>query len=305
MPASGPGSRKNSVDHPKPSYLGAFLTHPTNRIALMAAGVAAIFASIPLGWAGLALVGVVALGTEALAALAIPGLPSFRAWADRQQRHQLREQRQRQLVAELTQYGDSNALATYQHMWSRVQALYQTVQDHRTTLTRDDIEKLEDLTVDYLGLCSVNLSLKQRKDHASDDVAAKRMATIQTQLARQDLPEDEARQLRSALSEYTDTLQRSRRLAVRRSALEATLVSMPDKMEEVYQLVITSPYSSEMGSQLEESLSRLRIAEEVAAEFDASDAFDLDSAKPVAASAGLPPRFQAAQRGPQRSANTR
>ena len=43
---------------------------------------------------------------------------------------------------------------------------------------------------------------------------------------------------------------------------------MPDKMEEVYQLVITSPYSTEMGGKLEESLSRLRIAEEVAAEFD-------------------------------------
>jgi len=55
---------------------------------------------------------------------------------------------------------------------------------------------------------------------------------------------------------------------VRRSALEATLVSMPDKIEEVYQLVITSPYATDMGSKLEDSLARLRIAEEVAAEFD-------------------------------------
>ena len=257
----------------KPSYLRAFLKHPNNRTALLAAGVVAIFASIPLGWAGVALVAVMALGSEVLAALAVPGLPSFRAMVDREQRHEARMQRKTQLVGEISQYGDSNALGTYQHMWSRVQALYQTVQNRGTTLTREDVEKLEDLTLDYLGLCAVNLSLKQRKDHASEDLAVKRIATLQAQLQRANLPDDEARQLRSALSEYTETLQRSRRLAVRRSSLEATLLSMPDKMEEVYQLVITSPYASDMGSQLEDSLSRLRLAEEVAAEFESPDPF--------------------------------
>ena len=255
--------------NPKPNYLGAFLKHPTNLTALLAAGCAAIFASLPMGWAGLGLVGVVALGTEALAALAIPSLPSFRSWVDREEHRQARAQRQTRLLAELNNYGDKNALATYRHMCSRVQALYQTAGDVRTTLTRQDVEKLEDLTVDYLGLCVVHLSLKQRKDGVSADMLVRRIAEIQAQLQNTQLPEDEARQLRSALAQYTESMQRSRRLAVRRSALEATLLSMPDKMEEVYQLVITSPYSSEMGSKLEDSLARLRIAEEVAAEFDA------------------------------------
>jgi hypothetical protein len=89
------------------------------------------------------------------------------------------DQRRLQLLAELSNYGDTAALNTYQHMFNRVQALYQTATDNRTTLTRDDVDKLEDLTVDYLGLCAVNLSLKQRKDHANDDVAAKRIAGIQ------------------------------------------------------------------------------------------------------------------------------
>ena len=56
----------------QPSYLGAFLRHPYNRMSLLAATCAAIFASIPYGWEGLALVGVIALGVEALAALAVP-----------------------------------------------------------------------------------------------------------------------------------------------------------------------------------------------------------------------------------------
>jgi hypothetical protein len=274
-------------------------------MALLASGVAAIFASIPLGWAGLALVGVVALGTEVLAALAIPGLPSFRAWVDREQQQQVRAQRRVQLLNELSSYGDSNALATYQHMVNRVQALYQTAGDSRTTLTRPDVEKLEDLTVDYLGLCVVNLSLKQRKDRANDDVVLKRIAGIQTQLQASGLPEDEARQLRSALAEYTEVMNRARRLAVRRSALEATLLSMPDKMEEVYQLVITSPYSSDMGSKLEESLARLRIAEEVAAEFEDPASYTFDAPPIAQASDARPSRAQAMQRASPRSTTSR
>ena len=267
----------------KPSYLGAFLKHPTNRVSLLASVVVGIFASIPLGWAGLATVGVVALGTEILAALTIPSMPSFQASVDRKQHQQMRAQRRLQLLAEISNHGDTRALDTYQHMAERVHALYQTASDSRTTLSRADVDKLEDLTVDYLGLCAANLSLKQRKDNASEEVAAKRIASIQTQLQNQNLPDDEQRQLRAALNEYTEVVQRARRLAARRNALEATLIALPDKMEEVYQLVITSPYSSEMGGKLEESLSRLRIAEEVASEFDTPELSDFKPAK-----AGIP-----------------
>jgi hypothetical protein len=145
----------------------------------------------------------------------------------------------------------------------------------------------------------VNASLRQRKDRNAEDVALNRIAGIQTQLQKPGLPEEEQRQLRNALAEYTEVMNRSRRLAVRRSALEATLISMPDKMEEVYQLVITSPYSTDMGSKLEDSLARLRIAEEVAAEFDDSpvlsagqaaelsfDLPELQPAKPIKATNG-------------------
>lgn len=272
----------------RPSYLGAFLRHPYNRVVLLAAGCAAIFASIPYGWAGLALVGVVALGTEVLAALAVPEFPSFKAWADRQHHHKVRNERRESLLTELANLGGTDALASYQHMRRRVLSLYQTADDSRTTLTRQDVGKLEDLTVDYLGLSAVNLSLRQREDHANEDTVVKRIASLQAQLQSPSLPEDEERQLRAALAQYTEAMQRSRRLAVRRSALEATLMAMPDKMEEVYQLVITSPYSTDMGSKLEESLDRLRIAEEVAAEFDAGVTFDFNSPELAASQPGAP-----------------
>lgn len=259
-----------------PSYLGAFLRHPWNGMALLAAGCAAIFASIPYGLDGLLAVGVVALGVEALAALAVPDLPPFRAWVDRQQGVASRLERRNRLLAELHNFGDKPALASYQQMCSRVQALYQTASDSGTTLTRQDVEKLDELTVNYLGLCVLSLSLRRRKDAVSEDVLLKRITEIQTQLKNSALPTEEERQLRSALAEYTEAAHRSRRLAIRRSSLEATLIAMPDKMEEVYHLVMAAPYSSDMGGKLEESLSRLRIAEEVAAEFDDSELNQFD-----------------------------
>ena len=246
-------------------------------MALLAAGCAAIFASIPYGWEGLALVGVVALGAEALAALAVPDVPSFRAWVDREQRIAVRLERRNRLLAELNNYGDTQAMTSYQQMCSRVQALYQTAGDRGTSLTRPDVEKLDDLTVDYLGLCVLSLSLKKRKETVSEDALLKRITTIQTQLKNSTLPAEEERQLRTALTEYSEAAHRSRRLAIHRSALEATLVAMPDKMEEVYQLVMASPYSSEMSSKVEDSLSRLRIAEEVAAEFDEDTSGEFDT----------------------------
>ncbi|CAN5315102.1 hypothetical protein BH10PSE16_BH10PSE16_09410 [soil metagenome] len=281
----------------QPSYLGAFIRHPYNRVALLAAGCAAIFASIPFGWPGLALVGVLGLGTEALAALGIPELPSFKAWADREHHHRLRAERRLRLLAELSQYGDARALASYEQMYRRVQSLYQTAGDPRSTLSRDDVEKLEDLTVDYLGLCVVSQSLRQRRDAPSEEGVIKRIASLQGQLLNKALTSDEERQLRSALAEYTEVLNRSRRLATRRSTLEATLISMPDKLEEVYQLVITAPYSSEMGGKLEESLARLRIAEEVAAEFDSAESFDFTP--PRASSASPATLGQAARQAAQ------
>lgn len=273
----------------QPSYLGAFLKHPNNLAAMLGTLVVAVFASIPMGWAGMALVGVVGVGCEILAALAVPSLPSFRASVDRAQRNQTRAARRLQLLAEISNYGDSGSLATYQHMVGRVQALYQTAGDTHTTLSREDVEKLEDLTLDYLGLCAASLSLKQRKNNASEEVAAKRIAGIQAQLQSKNLPEEEERQLRAALAEYTEVMHRARRLAVRRSTLEATLISMPDKMEEVYQLVITAPYSTDMGSKLEESLARLRLAEEVAAEFDLPRNSDMDSTYTSTFAAGSAP----------------
>jgi hypothetical protein len=268
----------------KPSYLGAFLRHPSNRVALLAAGCIAIFASIPLGWDGLALVAVLAAGAETLAALTVPSLPWFRNRVDRQLARQALDQKRERLLVELQARGETAALDTYQHMQERVRALYASASDSQSALSAQDVEKLEALTVDYLFLCTLHLSLRQRREKISDAELGKRIGALQAQLQDAPLADVEARPLRATLAEYREALNRSRRLSARRNALEATLIAMPDKIEEVYQLVITSPHSSDLGSQLEASLERLRVHEEVAAEFDDIDPVNnIPTRSPVAA----------------------
>lgn len=286
----------------KPSYLAAFLGHPVNKAVMLASACTATFASIPYGWTGLVLVGVVALGAEILAALAIPDLPSFRASVDSQRHRQSMAERKERLVRELQREGEKAALANYDQMCRRVESLYETAGDAKTTLTRQDVEKLEDLTVDYLGLSAVNFSLKQRKTQVNEDTVLKRIASIRAQLDSARLADEEARQLHSALREYTEVLQRARRLAIRSSTLEATLLAMPDKMEEVYQLVIAAPYSSDMANRLGDSLSRLKLAEDVAAELDGPLGFDV-AESPYAAPAASKPASTIAQAA-QRAANS-
>jgi hypothetical protein len=57
-------------------------------------------------------------------------------------------------------------------------------------------------------------------------------------------------------------------MGARRSALEATLVSMPVRMEEVYQMVMSSPQAGNLSQLLEESVSKLRLAEEAALDME-------------------------------------
>ena len=222
--------------------------------------------------------GSLALGAEILGALFIPGLPLFRQWADRKQARQELQDRRQILIAQLRERGESTALTHYQHMWERVQALHLIARDKKTALTTADVEKMDALTVDYLSMSAVAASLRRRKNRTNDDQLIKQIANLNAQLAQPHLPEDQARPLRATLIEYTEALNRSRRLAARRVALEASLLTMPDKMEEAYQLAITAPYSqnmpNDMGGKLDEALARLRIAEEVAAEFADPDPFD-------------------------------
>lgn len=282
----------------QPSYLKAFLSHPWNKAGLLAAGAVGVFASIPLGTAGLVLAGLGALAVEVAGGLIVPALPPFRRAVDQAHRKAQRDARVAQYFAQLQGLGDSVARNNFAHMQSRVGALYSAVAGSQGGLAVADVDKLDELTVDYLGLAVLGLTLAQRKDAANEAFVTKRIGQLEAQLKEGNLRDEEARQVKSALADFNESLARSRRLGLRRTSIEATLVGMPDKIEEVYQLVMSAPFSKDSGSRLEESLARLRIAEEVAAEFKQAnlelEAEPAPTIKPKSQAA--PPSLDAARR---------
>jgi hypothetical protein len=57
-------------------------------------------------------------------------------------------------------------------------------------------------------------------------------------------------------------------MSARRSTLDATRLSMPVRIEEMYQMVLTSARSTELTQMLEESVSRLRMSERAMRDLD-------------------------------------
>jgi len=46
------------------------------------------------------------------------------------------------------------------------------------------------------------------------------------------------------------------------------MMAMPDQIEEIYQMIMASPFSSSLSSKLDESLSRLRLEDELQQELN-------------------------------------
>lgn len=256
---------------PRPSYLKAFLTHPANTGTVLGVVALGVLGSFAMGFGAITLAAIAAASIEALGALFVPALPAFRASVDRAARLAARDEARRGYLAELEHMNARAVLDQFRAMDARVRQLHQAVAQRGATLGVAEVEKLEDLSVDFLGLAHLQLSMVRAKSGGAEAELTRRVTAIEAQLADRTRPEDEVRSLRAALTEYNESLARARRLAARRTSLEALLVSLPDKVEEVYQLVMSAPFSTDVGRKIEESLERLRIAEEVASEFDDTD----------------------------------
>jgi hypothetical protein len=96
----------------------------------------------------------------------------------------------------------------------------------------------------------------------------RKLRAVDERLAGGKLDQEEQTQLRRAKAEYEEALSRQARIASRRSALEATLVAMPIRLEEVYQMVMSAPRDGNLSQLLEESVSRLKLAEQAALDIE-------------------------------------
>lgn len=283
------------------AYWLDYLRSHSHITALLVGLAASIAVSMP--WGGdaflLGLLSVLALDTVAVAI--VPSLPPFREWADRKERAAILVEVHNRLMEEINAHGGSTHVDSFSQMSKRVASLYRMADDPSSTLNHHDVQGLEDATMDYLRLCLSDAVLKaaRRKGADSSSVIEDKLREVRDTLARGGFGAQEIQQLRRAESEFSEALARQGRMASRKAALEASLLAMPVRMEEVYQMVMTTPSAGNLGSLLEDSLSRLRITEEVSIELDQELGYTVPSmtAAPVAkvTSPQISPTAQTAQ----------
>lgn len=277
----------------KTPYWLDYLQHPSHLMALGVGCVVALIASLPWGGDGFGLTLLALLALETVAVAVIPSLPPFRTWADRQERHRELGQMYERMTAEIKNHGGSDHLQNFSQMTDRVASLYQMAEDANSTLTRFDVQQLEDTTIDFLRLCLSDAVMKETRRKGGDNEATiqNRLREVQQSMQRPGLSPHEMVQLRRAETDFADALRRQSRMASRRAMLDAALLSMPIRMDEVYQMVMTAPRNGNMGSLLEESLAKLRISEEVSMDLDQQlGGMSIPSYSPAAAPAQAAPR---------------
>jgi hypothetical protein len=279
-------------------YWLSFLTHPVNQAVMLGTTAAGVLASVPWGWDVLGLTLLALAAVEVVGLAIVPGLPSFREAEDRKERAQARQARRNRLLGEIDAHGTSSYVRSYEQMNARVQSLYRMAADPGATLTFREVEQMDDLAVGYLAMCLSDAVMDPDEAGEAAAVAQRKLRALEQDIARQPPGRAEEQQLKRARAEYEEVLARHARMRSRRSALEASLVSMPVRMEEVYQMVVAAPASGELGALLEESLSKLRTAEEVTLDLDGLLAESpVRPAGQVAASESKPPPRKAQAAG--------
>ncbi|MFZ5550963.1 MAG: hypothetical protein ACOZJX_19860 [Pseudomonadota bacterium] len=253
----------------KPSYWLAFLGHRYNKLMMLGVTAASVLASLPYGWdaLGLGMLGLVAI--EMIGLAIVPGLPNFQLAVNERVRREQRLAARERLLQEVMAHGGSGHLSSYDQMSRRIASLYRTAGDASTSLTTREVEQLDDLTLAYLRMCLSDAVL--RNPEGGGDFAAgvnRKLRGVDERLQAGNLGKDEEAQLRRAKAEYEEALARRARIASRRTALEASLVAMPVRLEEVYQMVMTAPKDGNLGELLEESVAKLRLAEEAALDIE-------------------------------------
>jgi hypothetical protein len=235
---------------------------------MLGTAAASVLASFPFGVDAMVL-GFLALVTVEIVGFAtVPPLARFQAAVDRDILQEEREARRQSLLKEISLHDLSEYLPQYEQMHARVKSLYRIAADSVTTLTQREVEQLDNLTIDYLAMCLSDALMKEHDGPAITATVGKKVKQLENKLLNASLAKDEEQQLRRAKAEYDEVMARQERMALRRSNLEASLISMPVKMEEVYQMVVTAPRAGNLGQLLEDSMAKLRVAEEVALNLD-------------------------------------
>lgn len=271
----------------KPSYVWEMLKRPLNVNLGLAALAGATFLAIPFGLAGFALPVLLFGAGDAIASMFIPSSASFRVKIDREYAARRRAETSQHLREEIMRRagGKHSRWAVYARLCERIESLREMAKHRRSGLNDRDVMRLEDATVDYLGLWLAEQSMIERQSSVDERNLEHRIAEITKRL---DAGADDKRSLQKARADLEELLLRHRRLASRRAAVEAALLSLPDAFEEIYHAVVTLPAGGEGGMRLQEAIDRLRLEEELESSYGAEIREFVPTAVPRVAAANAP-----------------
>ena len=249
-------------DDKKVSYVKEMLKHPTNVYSFLGAVTAAAILSIPFGLGIGALPLIAFAAGEGIASLFVPSDPRFRANVDKRMRGEAREKNRMYLVQEITRrvHSSDEGWLKYRRIREVIDSLTEVAQHRKTSLTEREVERLDDASLNFLGLWLAKLVIKERRASIDTQDLAARMADIDLTIEETQSAE-ERRRLSKARDDLERIFNRRKSLDSRATSVDAALLSMIDTFEEVYQQIATAPTSPEVQRHLDDAVDRLTIEE--------------------------------------------
>jgi hypothetical protein len=253
-----------SASQKKTSYLGEMIKHRYNMYGALTSLAAASVLSIPFGF-GVALLPLLgyAAGTS-IAALFVPTSRRFRDIVDRKKRSAAREAARTHLIGEIERRVDKghHYWNSYHRLLERRDSLKQVAEQGDSAISLDDIERLDDTTVDFLGVWLGRIAISERERTFDDDDVKRRIKRIDAEI-EEVKDEGNKRRLTKARADLKALLKRRREMRTREASAEAQMLSICDTFDELYQRIMAAPTSQEAASQLRMSVEHLNIEEEL------------------------------------------
>lgn len=262
-----------------PSYLTDFLRSPGNVSGLLGGAAIATVLSFPFGLLGAALPLLITAGIEVIACLFVPDMATFRRWADDQRKIQSRAEAIERVMSEIRKRCTSpnqfrQFLDDHQVIAQQVMSLLDLAKKKPGVLGLEDMERIADVPSEYLSFHLSLLVMDERAKAIDLRDITKKLALIRNQIER---PEEGAdlRQLERARTEYEALVARQQRMMSKRPAIEAAIVSLPDQLAEIYQMVMGEGAQND-GARLTDAIGSLRLRQDIESEI----AEDLSGAIP-------------------------
>lgn len=278
---------------PDHSYLSDFIQSPRNVGGVLAGLAASILVSFPYGLEGAVLPLLATLACEFVACMFVPDMASFRAWSNAKRAREQRAEAEERAFSEIKRRFDilyraqqNNAgnesksndrrqdlaqrftrlRANYASIVEQVDSLLRQATERPGVLGRDDVERISNVPLEFLGLHLSMLVMEERASSTNLVDINRKLGVIQQQISQPDAGSD-LRALTRARDEYEGLISRHQRMVSKRTAIEAALVALPDQLAEIYQVVMSEATDSD-NSRLTDAIANLRLRQDIELELN-------------------------------------